>query len=242
MAKKILIHLGNYAPISVTDLLHSFEGLEYEIIDDKREVAEFVVFLYNKDNHSTLEEAMEAGNYSEIEITPERLKNWTFIKHCIECGSMEYSTGVQVEIHYNSKCIYDACDSQNLPSDLEKLIPEYDQVYCVVIGSEDETFHQLFVGSSEEAMLDKVIEWADDDVLKIQATKNNILDEQKYALLFKRSREDAISGGLKEKKEFYNEFFQGFVGYYWTDHYEAHTLDTNYKAKVQEAQKKRFLL
>jgi transcriptional regulator with PAS, ATPase and Fis domain len=237
MAKQILIHLGLLNPIAVTDVLHQFEGLEYEIIDTdkKKEQKVFKVYCFSHDDYGhNLEQAEEDGNITVAEVKEE---DWEMFKNSCEFATMNFVSGHTMIVFHEDKEIL-KCSTQTVPNleTVVEAIPVYDEIRCLVIGSEDESFSQIFVARSEEVMLDKMIEWANDDVLRVQATKDNIVDEQKLALLLKRSREEAIKGGLDEKRSFYDDMFQADAScYYWSSHYDRHQLETCLEQQMKEA-------
>jgi hypothetical protein len=237
MAKQILIHLGQTHPSVVYDAIHGLEGLKYEIIDTdkKKEQKVFKVYCFSQDEYGdNLEQAEEDGNITVAEVKEE---DWEMFKNSCEFATMNFVSGHTMIVFHEDKEIL-KCSTQTVPNleTVVEAIPVYDEIRCLVIGSEDESFSQIFVARSEEVMLDKMIEWADDNVLRTQCTKDNIVDEQKLALLLKRSREEAIKGGLDEKRSFYDDMFQADAScYYWSSHYDRHQLETCLEQQMKEA-------
>jgi hypothetical protein len=199
-------------------------------MDEGSSQGSFVVYIYNLENYSTLEQATadtpEGGSYSTVEITPSRIGDWKFISECIEAGSMEYSGDRRAEILYNGKCV-GKFSTHNLPSDLKALIPIFDKVFVTSITSEDDNNPQQFIASTEKALYVKLLEWMDDDRLDVQYVEDQMTR-------WKLSRDNYP----ENLTDLVDDFFDNTnKNYYFMSDIEEVQLETTYQYQLEQKNK-----
>ena len=92
-------------------------------------IKEVTVHSYNPDNYSSLKEAINDGNYSEIQV---KAKEWDRFRAITHFASINHIGDHVVEIHHNDELLT-KCGMWNLPKTLE-MPPKY-MVYTIEGGS-----------------------------------------------------------------------------------------------------------
>jgi hypothetical protein len=107
------------------------------------------VFSYNQDDYSSISEAIDAGNFSEIDVTE---SEWEMFIKATKFASINYSGEMKVELYHRNRLL-DTCGIWNMPKEFPIIEPTY--IVSLVI---EEHIHKLH---SDPMTIDQLKQYLD---------------------------------------------------------------------------------
>jgi hypothetical protein len=196
-----------------------FCRLIQDCMQEGNDKPKFRILMYNRDNHPNGKEAKKVGNYSELIV--QDLSLWPLMRDCIDAGAINRSGADEMEIYYGDELVSET-NSFNIPTDLEALIPKYDQVHLLVVGCEGDPIADTIVSSTGMGVMKQFCEcFITKDRLELQF--KNVAERESCQRAFEQGSYQLA----------YEKFF-GVQGYYWEATNDSLNLDTNYKEQLEE--------